>query len=484
MSGLLLRRLLHALIALLLIAACTAEDPQGPDEQPHHVDPDASEVADAEPDTDTDDRPPLRDKPLDLFVADNTHFEYKVIWQKEGPSVTVWLLEVTSQHWLTHDEVDDVVWTHDVILALPKNATTTSTALAIVEGSSTPTGRIEKDSDEVQLAEIVAKAAQTPAIGILQIPKQPLTLKGIGENLYEDAMIAPSWLRSIETKDPTWSAYFPMARGVVRALDAVQDFMEKRDTPVENFVLTGFSKRGAATYLATAVDERVIAMAPGVFDFLNFVPQARHHLHVYGEPAPAVKDYAEYDLFHHIDTPEATTLLENSDPYAYRERYTMPKFILASPGDEFFLPDSMQFYLDDLPGETLVRYFPNAGHGLVAQGQTLLNVMLPLVAWYKDIVADKPRPTLNWTHQDNTLTLTTSPTPSRVRLWTATNEEARNFRMDVVGPIWESTTVEPSQDGTYQVQITNPDKGFTAYLLDATFHDQTYSTQVYVTTGQ
>ncbi len=37
-------------------------------------------------------------------------------------------------------------------------------------------------------------------------------------------------------------------------------------------------------------------------------------------------------------------LYEIEDPYAYRERLTMPKFIVNAAGDEFFLPDSSQFF--------------------------------------------------------------------------------------------------------------------------------------------
>ena len=36
------------------------------------------------------------------------------------------------------------------------------------------------------------------------------------------------------------------------------------------------------------------------------------------------------------ETPEAERLLAIADPYAYRDRLTMPKFILNSAGDQFF----------------------------------------------------------------------------------------------------------------------------------------------------
>ncbi len=39
------------------------------------------------------------------------------------------------------------------------------------------------------------------------------------------------------------------------------------------------------------------------------------------------------------------------EPYEYRDRLTMPKFLINAADDQFFLPDSSQFYFDDLKGE-------------------------------------------------------------------------------------------------------------------------------------
>ena len=65
-----------------------------------------------------------------------------------------------------------------------------------------------------------------------------------------------------------------------------------------------------------------------------------------------------------LGTPQYRALMRIEDPYEYRDRLTMPKFLVNATGDQFFLPDSWRFYLADLPGETHVRYVPNADHGL------------------------------------------------------------------------------------------------------------------------
>ena len=414
MFDLFARRLLAVLVSSMLLVACGDDGGHGSvDNQDAGGLADAYVDADAGADADAG-RAVVRDKPLDQFVADDSHFDYEVAWDKEGAAAHSWLLDVTSQQWRTDQEVDRTTWRHDVVLSVP-NGADTSTALVVINGGSNGGSLPQPGDDDISTIELLSALVGTPVVSISQIPNQPLTIVGEGEDMVEDDLVASSWHKAIETGDPTWSAYFPMSRAVVRSMDAVQDFMGGRGEPVDNFVLTGFSKRGATTYLATAADERVIAMAPGVYDFLNFRPQARHHLDVYGEPAPAVADYAEYNLLERIEDPEAQVLMDTSDPYAYRHRFTMPKLLMASPGDQFFLPDSMRYYLDDLPGETLVRYVPNTDHGLVPPGQDLLDTIQPLTAWYKAIVADEERPSLSWTHQDGQLTVTASPEPGTVR---------------------------------------------------------------------
>lgn len=460
------------------IDAGDADDDTGDDVDEEE---DAGPVTDTDADTDADQgEEVVYDLPLDDFVADDSGFSYDVVWSEESGGITTSVLDVTSQHWRSEDEVNLTEWSHDVYLAVPNNADTNTVLVTIVGGSHT--SPVPEPGDEaIELIETVATFAQTPVVGVSQIPFQPLTIFGEGDDMREDDLVASSWHKVLETGDPTWSAYFPMTRGVVRAMDAVQDFMEEQGEAVDDFVVTGYSKRGATTYLVAAVDERVSAMAPGVFDFLNFRPQSHHHLDVYGEPAPAVSDYAEYDLLNRVHDPEADILVETSDPYVYRERYTMPKLILASPGDQFFLPDSMQFYIDDIPGETLVRYLPNTGHSLSPPDGDAMDSITALMSWYHAIINDQPRPELDWTHDDGTITVSASPEPNQVKLWTATNTEARNFRIDVVGPIFESTDLEADAEGDFSATVDPPNEGFTAYLIEATFGSQVYSTQVYVT---
>ena len=72
----------------------------------------------------------------------------------------------------------------------------------------------------------------------------------------------------------------------------------------------------------------------------------------------------------------------------------MPKFILNASGDQFFLPDSSQFYFDGLPGEKHLRYVPNADHSLSKS-----DALESIHAFYAAIVTGTPRPGMKWSFE-------------------------------------------------------------------------------------
>ena len=157
-----------------------------------------------------------------------------------------------------------------------------------------------------------------------------------------------------------------MVKSAVRAMDTITAVLAAREAPIEvdRFVVAGGSKRGWTTWLTGAVDPRVIAIAPIVIDVLNADISMRHHFAAYGFWAPSIGNYVDHGIMERMDEPRLAELYRLVDPYHYRHRLTMPKYIINASGDQFFLPDSSQFYLRDLRGETYLRYVPNADHGL------------------------------------------------------------------------------------------------------------------------
>src|SRR4029453_64379 len=136
-------------------------------------------------------------------------------------------------------------------------------------------------------------------------------------------------------------------------------------------------------------------------------------------------------------TPQYKALLKIEEPYEYRQRLTMPKFIINACGDQYFPPENSPFYFDDLPGVRYLRYVPNTDHSLAGSDapQTVL-------ACYAAVLTKAPLPQFSWSSpKEGTLRVETKTTPTEVKLWQATNPAARDFRVESLGKVWKSATV-------------------------------------------
>ena len=237
---------------------------------------------------------------------------------------------------------------------------------------------------------------------------------------------------------------------------------------VDKFVVAGASKRGWTTWSTAAVDKRVVAIVPIVIDLLNVVPSFQHHYGAYGFWAPAVGDYVQMGIMNWMGTPEFAALMKIEEPYEYRDRLTMPKFVLNSAGDQFFLPDSTQFYWDDLKGPKYLRYVPNTDHSMKNS-----DALQSLVSFHDSILRKKQLPEYSWELPSPGVIRVVSKTkPSRVKLWTATNPEARDFRLETLGPKYREKILEPEGDGIYEATLDNPEKGWTAGFIELTYDNE------------
>lgn len=400
---------------------------------------------------------------LDDYVKrPDAAFRYDVVRTVKSDLGTAYVLDMVSQTWRSAGEVDRTEWRHWVQIAVPK-VVRHETALMIVDGGRNGGTAPAPDG----MAASIAVRTQSVVARVRMVPNQPLRFAGEKSERWEDAIIAYSWDRFIETQDSDWPAQLPMVKSVVRAMDAVGEFVgkEHNDVNVKSFVVTGASKRGWTTWLTAAVDKRVRAIAPIVIDMLNAQESFEHHRSVYGFYAQAVRDYEQMDIFARIDTPDAEQLMAIVDPYAYLDRLTMPKFILNSAGDEFFLPDSWRFYYDDLKGESRLRYVPNSGHGLKDT-----DAIETVVTFYQGVLEGWKLPRFEVSYPDEGMVCVKPvDAPAAVKLWQATNRDARDFRINVLGSAWSSKTLAPDGEGRYMANVEKPARGFTAFLVELTF---------------
>jgi PhoPQ-activated pathogenicity-related protein len=402
---------------------------------------------------------------LDDYVEKpDAAFEWKPVRSADGEGFRAHLLRMTSQRWRSDDEMSRSLWEHWLYVVVPPRASA-KTAMLFIGGGAND-GKEPSRPDRRTTAIAIGSGAVVAELRM--VPNQPLAFKDDGRPRTEDDLLAGTWLKFLDSGDPDWIARFAMVKSAVRAMDAVQAFLRSPEgggIRVESFVVAGGSKRGWTTWLTGAVDKRVVGIAPIVIDVLNMVPSMDHHYAAYGFWAPAIGDYEQNGIMKKRYHPRYDALVRLEDPYFYRHRLTMPKFVLNSAGDQFFLPDSWRFYYDDLQGEKVLRYVPNSDHSLrdTDAGESL-------GAWFHLIATGKPRPKLSWTFDgEGGIRARAETAPKEARLWQAVNPAARDFRLETLGPVWTSQPLSAKDGGVYEAKVEKPAKGFAAYLIEFTF---------------
>lgn len=402
---------------------------------------------------------------LDRYVAaPDSNYTFSVVQSIPGKGYTTYVLDMTSQAWLTEKEVDRPLWKHWMVLIKPDDVATSKSLLFIGGGNNK--GEAPKGASEQMVK--IALVTKSVVTELRMVPNQPLVFAGETEGRVEDSLIAYTWDKFLRTGDEKWPARLPMTKSAVRAMDTVTAFCGSEaggKVKVDGFFVAGGSKRGWTTWTTAAVDKRVFAIAPIVIDLLNIEPSMMHHYAAYGFWAPSIGDYTAFRIMDWTGTPEYKKLMKIEEPYEYRDRLTMPKFIINASGDQFFLPDSSQFYFNDLPGVKYLRYVPNADHSLRNS-----DAYLSLEACYNAAVYHVPLPSLQWTLEaDGGIKATTKDKPAKVLLWKATNPEARDFRLETFGPKWQSATLSDQGEGVYVGKVPAPAKGWTAFFIEFTY---------------
>jgi len=422
----------------------------------------------------------------DYVAAADPAYSYQLVNTISGSGYTAYVLDMTSQSWRSSSEVDRTLWQHWLTIVVPTTVSHDTAFLYISGGSNGGSAPTSAPSEVV----FIATNTKSVAAQLRMVPNQPLTFPDGGGPLYEDEIIAYTYDKYLVTGDGTWPLLLPMVKSAVRAMDTIEEFLsEEPEDPIDidRFAITGASKRGWTTWLTAAVDTRVVASMPMVIDVLNIGEQMTHHFAAYGFYSDAIHDYVDLDVIRRIYTPQGQALLEIVDPFEYRERYTQFKYGLNSTGDQFFLPDSAQFYFANLADEKYLRYIPNTDHGLDGTYPYNDDALESLTLFYYSILQNLSRPQFNWTvSAENRIEVQTTTTPKQVRLWQATNPNARNFRLDVIGTAWNVSVLTDQGGGKYVGEVAEPAQGWRAFFVEMIFDsgtavDYKFTTEVRVT---
>ncbi|XP_035694469.1 autocrine proliferation repressor protein A-like [Branchiostoma floridae] len=308
--------------------------------------------------------PDVLTTPLDDYVnKPDPHYSYHEVleWRLKGPGYTMYLLNMTSQQWLTEEEVDRTIWWHFLTVTIPDNMAHSDAAFLYIDDGDNdkPESLPSHDDGAIFRTQMFAVSTGSVSADLKQIPNQPIVFKNDSKqkSRSEDAIIAYTWKHFLDNPDqPDWLLRNPMTKAAVRAMDTVQDFVKKMTgSQPEKFLVAGASKRGWTTWTTAAVDKRVFAIAPMVLDLLNLQKNLKHFYRALGDWTWAFSDYYDLNITGRLDDPNIEKMEAIIDPLAYKDRLTMPKYIIGTTGDQFLMPDDSHYYWDQLEGEKYIR---------------------------------------------------------------------------------------------------------------------------------
>ncbi len=390
---------------------------------------------------------------------------------REPAGDQIYDLHFVSQTWQGKD------WQHQLQVYRPESVAPAAMMFLWVTGGSATPGQIAFGME-------LARKSKAPVAFLYHIPNQPL----LEDQLVEDDLIAETFVRYLKTKDENWPLLFPMVKSVVKAMDVLQAFGRSEwAEPTSKFIVAGASKRGWTTWLAAAVDARIGAIAPVVIDTLNMRAQMPRQLKAFGAYSARLQPYTSRGLVPIPESAEGQRLLSMVDPWAYRERLTLPKLIINGTNDFYWATDALNLYWNELPANKWVIYVPNAGHDLRRQDRAnadqRADLIKGLAAFYRHQITRRPMPDVSWKHEDRDgklrLSIAANPKPSGARLWVA-QTASKDFR----AAKWTEQTANVS-DGMLVGEVTPPEKGHVALFgeVDYEIDGLKYhlSTQVRVT---
>ncbi|MZR62720.1 PhoPQ-activated protein PqaA family protein [Alcanivorax sp. DP30] len=418
-------------------------------------------------------------------------FTWQHYYSDEGVLADHHFLRVTSQRWLDEDQVDRSLWHHEVTVSVPRSVACPGrerddrTALVLISGGDRPDvpARTSPGSMATGLALLFCR----PVVDVRQVPNQPLQFIGETTPRREDSLLARSMTLAVANPDGEWPLHNAMVKTVIRSLDAVQAFSLEQSGlgAIDDFALLGSSKRGWTAWLVAAHDPRIRALIPVSIDMLNLGKQFDHQYSSYGVYTPALNAFSAEGIDCLIRTMAGKAMLNQVDPYAWRDQLTLPKLIINASGDPYFVSDSWRFYYPNLAGSNWLRYTPNTGHSQ-GDGFDRLTRLAQVANWLDQILAGETPPSVTSKLAGQVLEVIPSETPREVVLWQAHNSQTRDFRLATLGANWMPSVLKPDDDGIYRVTLDTPQQGYRGWFVEVRFggwlgmQQQIYTSGVHV----
>ncbi len=403
-------------------------------------------------------------KALEKYVAaEDTAYHWQIqnaFTTEEGRYYEV---SLHSQMW------QSITWSHRLIVYFPKKGKHPHTLLLVLR-------HVYNRNEGIASLKFISDSTGTPSAILYDIPNQPLF-----DGKEEDDLQAYTFSQYVKSGEESWPLLFPMVKSVVRAMDVIQELaLKQQREQVNKFVVAGHSKRGHASWLTAAIDNRTKGVIPIAIDVLNAPEQLPYHLKVFGAFSTPSKEATEF--LKELHKPLGKNLIQMIDPYAYKEQLTLPKLIVSATNDEYFPTDALNLYWNGLKGAKSILYLSNAGH-VRADSDPRINPTA--FAFVRAIAMDKMLPKFSWqflsSKKSVQLIINTDTAAKKAVLWQATSQN-KDLRISQ----WSASPIKQvDKGGTRQflIEVNNTPGGNRIFYAEVEFeqdgHKFLLSTQAY-----
>lgn len=161
-------------------------------------------------------------------IADLDSYTWSLVKKESLDSYDYYVINMTSQTWLSAADTDRSVWWHWIQIIVPTDLDLSlgNIATMYINGGSNTDG-VPTQPDPV--VALFATAMRHIAVELNMIPNQPTNFffpGGQSGGTQEDGFIAYTWAHFLnDTTQPFWLARLPMVKAAVRALDTLTAFI-------------------------------------------------------------------------------------------------------------------------------------------------------------------------------------------------------------------------------------------------------------------
>ncbi|KAN0009671.1 hypothetical protein ACTFIU_006968 [Dictyostelium citrinum] len=401
----------------------------------------------------------------------------------------IYILELTSQQWMK-DHSDNSIWKHWLTICVPNGYSATHNVgyLHMTDGFN-QNWTIPTLQSLNQFSMDICNQTSSITSTLYQVPNQFITFENDGIPRQEDDIVAYTWRKYIDTQDSNWVSLLPQTKAGTAAMTAIQEFgKQKSFYNIEKFVVSGASKRGWTTYgIAMIGDKRLAAAIPMVIGVPNLVKDIKEQITCFGNWSWALDSYTNQGIPTFLDTKYFKVVTDIVDPLNYLDiMESVPKFIILTVHDEFFIPDSTKFFFNQIKGEKRLGLYQTNHAVSYFQG-----VSTEVSKYFKLIANNQVRPELSWNivySSDNNsgtinMKVVKGGTPSKVNVYSVNtlSKTKRDFRMftcfsascyqNFTG-LWQTHSITLTNDNSYSFTLSKPtDGGWTAFYFEVEFEN-------------